>query len=333
MPTNEQELINSLLESTAPLKNDSGSSSAPTNSGEIAASGGSKTNLDICQWQVGPNSTFFPAAKTIPKLPAGSYRTLHDPDRGPYLMNMPLLTDHIVVLPDTVNQRLLHSIQKFWNSKDRYLKRGMVYKRGAILVGPPGGGKTISLNLLMQDVIARDGVVFYCSEPKLTSVLLTALRTIEPNRPLIVVFEDIDEIIKTYGEHHILALLDGENQIDNCFFAATTNYPGLLGARIVNRPSRFDERIYVGMPSDASRRIYLENIAPELNTVTELNKWVIDTKGFSIAHLREMVSAVLCLEQPYEEVLERLKSMMKRPEDTEDGFRKGNMGYAAVGNQ
>lgn len=327
---NEQELINSLLsEHNEHVSSSARIASSPPNG--ASSNNETKTDLDICQWQVGPNGMFRPGPRTVTKLPAGSYKTASDPNGNAYLQHMPLLTDNIVPLPDTVNQRLLHSIQKFWVSRDRYIKRGMVYKRGAILIGPPGGGKTISLNLLMQDVITRDGVVIYCGNPHLASTLLAALRVIEPERPLIVMFEDIDEIISDYGEHHILALLDGENQIDNCFFAATTNYPGKLGARIVNRPSRFDERIYVGMPSEDSRRIYLESTAPELST-DERAQWVSDTNGFSIAHLREMVSAVLCLEQSYQDVLDRLKSMMRRPEDTEDGYRKGNIGYARVGN-
>jgi len=120
-------------------------------------------------------------------------------------------------------------------------------------------------------------------------------------------------------------MLDGENSVSNIVYVATTNYPERLGARIANRPSRFDERILVDMPSTLARRTYLQFAAPGLGT-EELEKWVNDTDKFSIAHLRELVAATYCLEQPYDVVLRRLKTMSAKPKFS-DGFRKGKAGF------
>ena len=38
----------------------------------------------------------------------------------------------------------------------------------------------------------------------------------------------------------------------------TTNYPEKLGARIINRPSRFDKRFKIDLPNAESRKIYFE---------------------------------------------------------------------------
>jgi hypothetical protein len=116
----------------------------------------------------------------------------------------------------------------------------------------------------------------------------------------------LDELIKRHGEHEILSLLDGEFQIDNVVNLATTNFPEVLGARIVNRPSRFDERILVDMPSAAARMKYLQHATSE-DDVDEatLRRWVKETEGMSVAHLRELVVAVYCLGQPYDSVLDR----------------------------
>jgi len=157
-----------------------------------------------------------------------------------------------------------------------------------------------------------------CNNPSMTSDGLSALRRIEPDRRIICILEDIDEIISRYGEHELLALLDGENQVENIVMVATTNYPDRLGARIINRPSRFDERILVGMPTAAAREMYLQTVAPELSK-KELKQWVVDTDQLSIAHLRELSAAVLCLEQPYNIVLNRLRSMKNKPR-TQDGI-------------
>jgi ATP-dependent Zn protease len=89
----------------------------------------------------------------------------------------------------------------------------------------------------------------------------------------------------------------------------------------LNRPSRFDERIFVGMPTAESRLTYLEKAVErsgEKMEHAELLRWRDDTEGLSIAHLRELIAAVLCLREPYENVLARLRSMAERPAATED---------------
>jgi len=165
--------------------------------------------------------------------------------------------------------------------------------------------------------------VVFCSHPKETLVLMSIIRKIEPRRPLIVVMEDIDEIINSHGEHIILSLLDGENQTDNVVFLATTNYPERLGERILNRPSRFDERIMIDVPSESARRAYLSAVA-ELDAAT-LDHWVAETAGLSVAHLHELVVAVFCLDQDYDIVMKRLRAMMERPKDKE-GYARHKMG-------
>ena len=286
------------------------------------------TKSHFSQWQVGPFGTFRPATKTVTALPAGAY-TIEEDRGGLFLSSHPLLSDDIVLLPDSANTQVLASIRKFWSVRDRYQRHGMLFKRGILLYGPPGSGKTISITLLVKDLIENDGIVLYCSVPRRLQDMLGSVRRIEPERPLIVVLEDIDEILKQWGEHEILSMLDGEHQTNNCVFVATTNYIDQLAARIVNRPSRFDERIRVGMPSAATRLAYLQQaVKPEIITDEQLTQWVADTDGFSIAHLRELIASVFCLDQQYAEVLQRLRAMTRRPKgkDLEEGFAGQSMG-------
>ena len=149
--------------------------------------------------------------------------------------------------------------------------------------------------------------------------VLKALRRIEPTRNLITVYEDIDEIINYNGESQVLSMLDGEHNIDNILQLATTNYPEKLGARIINRPSRFDRRVYIGMPEAPAREAYLVKATQDGLEESKLERWTKDTEGLSIAHLRELVAAVYCLDQEYDEVIERLKAMAIQPKG-ESGF-------------
>jgi len=281
------------------------------------------TDVDFAQWQILSNGKYRPGAKTREKLPAAVYRAGQD-DFGPFLELISLVSDDFVELPEPAHIRVLDGIRKFWRSRERYEKHGLLYKRGVLLWGPPGAGKTVCIHLLMAEIVNKhDGIVLLADNPDLTVAVLRFFRRIEPTRPLIVVFEDVDETVNRFGEHSLLAVLDGEHQTSNIVYLASTNYPERLGARIVNRPSRFDERIKIGMPSSAARMGYLKKAIGTGDVNVE--KWCLETDGMSIAHLRELVVAVLCLEQDYETVLARLKAMEIMPKP-EDGFKHAKFG-------
>ena len=303
----EDELLNDALaaQTLQPPRGQSTEAATPVSGKEVSSGQG----VEYRQWQIGANDTFRPAGLTREKLAPAVYQFEED-NFGLYARKIAVITDSLTPLPDSANERLLEGMKIFWGRQDKYKEHGLLYKRGVLLWGPPGSGKTATLQLLSQHLLGEEmsGIVVLCVHPRLTSLGLEALRRIEPGRRLICIFEDIDEIISVHGEHQILALLDGENQVENIVNVATTNYPERLGARIVNRPSRFDERILVGMPSEAARKVYLRKVCTSLTQKT-LERWVADTDGLSVAHLRELAASVLCLGQPYESVLSRLRTM------------------------
>ena len=320
--SNEHELLNQQLESYQPPQ--TVNRGLPGEMTTPSSQQGSSSSVEFRQWQVGANDTFRPAGVTQETLPVGVYRFNQDP-YGIIIERIKVVTDSLIHLPDSANERVLKGMRKFWSMQEKYKLHGLLYKRGVLLWGPPGSGKTATLGLLSQELIQAGGIVIVCQDPALTAVGLAQLRRIEPMRRLICTLEDIDEMITRFGEHDLLALLDGENQVDNIVMVATTNYPERLGARIVNRPSRFDERILVGMPSPLARKTYIGRVAPQ-SGLAEVNKWTADTDGLSIAHLRELAAAVLCLSQPYTEVIDRLRSMRALPKER-DGFALQAVGF------
>jgi len=278
---------------------------------------------NVTQWSIGGNGRYVATGRTAPKLPAGVY----SPFSTPYntgLEKVSVNSDGIYRLPDMATQAILSEIETFWNNEGLYRKHNLLYKRGVILWGEPGSGKSIAIKLLMNEIMKRDGVVILIDHVQTAIGAIKDFRKVEPSRNVILVFEDIDEIIHYNGESSVLSLLDGEQNIDNVLNLASTNYPDRLGARIMNRPSRFDRRIYVGMPSAPAREAYF--IQATDDNFKDVERWVKDTEGMSIAHLRELVAAVYCLNQDYDSVIERLKKMAKPVKVKSDGFKRESIG-------
>src|SRR5205814_9509954 len=103
------------------------------------------------------------------------------------------------------------------------------HRRGYVLYGPHGCGKSSIVRQVSEDVVQRDGVVRLCGAPAVLTRGLVVLRRIEPLRPVVCVLEDIDAIVAAHGDEELLSLLDGESQVDHVLNVATTNYPEQLG--------------------------------------------------------------------------------------------------------
>lgn len=278
-----------------------------------AEKGEDKIQGAACQWSTIDGIKFQPCHSTVDHLIPGVYEILPCPS-GIYFEKIPVQTDGLIRFPETNSDLVIDEIKKFWDREHYFDKFNLTFKRGIILWGPPGSGKSCTIQLIMSDVINRNGVVFKFTHPSLFREGIRNFRQIEPETPLVVLMEDIDSILNQYSESEVLNILDGVDQVKKVVYLATTNYPELLGERILNRPSRFDKRFKMGHPSAASRELYFRHLLSE-ETINEckidLKKWVKDTSGMSVAHLRELVIAVCILGNDYEEAIDTLRSMVE----------------------
>jgi ATPase family protein associated with various cellular activities (AAA) len=281
------------------------------------------------QWAIAGNNRFIPIGASVNTVPPGVYEG-YSTQTGIMLEKLNVRSDNIYELPDMQTLTVLRDVDAFWSNEHRYKRYGLLFKRGLLLYGPPGGGKTACIKLLMNELVNRGGIVLLVQHAGVAIESLKAIRRIEPDRQLIAVYEDIDEIIRYNGEAAVLSMLDGEHNVDRVLNLATTNYPEQLGARIINRPSRFDRRIAVGMPTYEARAHYLRKCTKGELSEKDIKRWAKDTDGLSIAHLRELIAAVHCLDQPYGEVLVRLKEMGVQVRPEEEFKKARTLGFAGA---
>jgi SpoVK/Ycf46/Vps4 family AAA+-type ATPase len=194
-----------------------------------------------------------------------------------------------------------------------------MHKRGILLYGDPGAGKSGILQLCMKHIIEElNGLVINLKDEDTVRGYLDVvpkLRQIEPERPIVVIIEDIDSIAgeSSYITSQLLNMLDGIKQIENVAYIATTNYPEKLAERITNRPSRFDRRYYIAPPSKEVRKAYLERKLGDASKLTDMDRWIDDTEGMSMSHLKELFISVFVLDVAYDEAINHLKEMKKTP--------------------
>lgn len=263
--------------------------------------------MDASIWAVsGP--FYFGCEAAEPAILPGFYHAGMS-QRGPYLQRMSMSTDDLLRLPDPVCDMLMREFTEFWKSQHKFAGLGLAIKRGLLLWGPPGSGKTSAVQQMAAHMIRElQGIVVMVGNPSETAEALALFRRIEPNRPLICIYEDLDALVERYGEPELLAMLDGERQISGVVNVATTNYPERLDKRFVDRPGRFDRLTFVDMPHKEARAAYFAAKAVDVDEVTRA-RWVEATEGWSIAHLRELIVATQALGDTEADTLTRLLAM------------------------
>ena len=266
-------------------------------------------SISLVQWAVCGPHTYKPVSVTFPKLESGVYSVTVSQYHGIIYQKKSICVDDLLRFPDSVSDKILSEINSFWQKGDKFDEHGFLHRRGYLLHGPAGSGKTCLVQQIIADIVKSDGLVFQCTNhPAVFNDGLSQFRKVEPDRPIVCLFEDIDAIVDEHGEDEILTLLDGENQIDKVLNIATTNYPEKLDKRLVARPRRFDRVLEIGMPTAQVRRMYFQK---KLNvSESELDRWVSASDKFSFAACAELVISVCCFEKRFEDAVESLKEMM-----------------------
>jgi AAA+ superfamily predicted ATPase len=280
------------------------------------------------QWKVVQAGVFEVCGATAERLPAGAYGCTLNQYGEVQLVSRDLQVDDLIDFADSLPSKILREIESFWDLGGKFLKHGYLHRRGYLLYGPQGAGKSSVVHQVVHRIIAGGHVAVFCEHPGFLTRAMEVFRKIEPDRPVVCLFEDIDAIIETHGDSELLQWLDGSHQINKVINIATTNYPERLDRRIVSRPRRFDRIIKIEAPTAAIRETYLSRKLPDLTANGQMPHWVQMTDGLSFAALAELVISVACLGNTLEETVEVLRQLDDQHLSSKDFDRPGTMGFA-----
>ncbi|MFS0772551.1 CDC48 family AAA ATPase [Sphingomonas sp. 1P08PE] len=175
---------------------------------------------------------------------------------------------------DDAQMRLKEGVELPLKNPDAFRRLGIRPAKGFLLYGPPGTGKT-----LLAKAVAREAEANFIatkssdllskwygeSEQQIARLFQRARQV----APCVVFIDELDSLVPARGGgagepqvterivNTILAEMDGLEELQAVVVIGATNRPNLVDPALL-RPGRFDELVYVGVPTQAGRRRILQ---------------------------------------------------------------------------
>lgn len=257
------------------------------------------------------------------KLDPGMYIVDVSREMGIYCKKVEAYSDELFLFSNSVITDLIKEINVFWSKADLYKENRLVHKRGILLEGFPGTGKTSIISLLSQEIINKGGIVFKVTSPKNLAFYIPfirdSFRKIQPDTPIITIIEDIDE----YDDYNteLLDFLDGKNHVEHHVVISTTNNTEDIDDTLL-RPSRIDLRVEVELPSKKVREEYFKFKKVPEDKIDELVK---KSKEFSLADLKELYICIFLLGYTVDNAIAKISVVKEKKNYLEKDSNKNTL--------
>lgn len=243
--------------------------------------------------------------------------------RDAAFLNDALLNEYVVT------KDITDKIDTFFSKLDVYKKYNIFPKRGMLLYGSAGCGKSVAISKICTEYANNPDtlVVIWPSDQLEARHVKSFIKSFDYDtnsiKKMILVIEDLGGTEHTDrglrpSESSLLSLLDN---VDRTFsiptmIVATTNYPENFLENLTNRPQRFDDVMEVKRPTGEFRAKFLD-FFNQAEAPIEVKNKIKEKKydGLSVAHVKEVVIRAalygITLEQSLDQVLEQSAKAVK----------------------
>ncbi len=202
-----------------------------------------------------------------------------------------------IVLPDETLNLLERNTTRFFEHADVLRQGGRSLKRGLLLHGKPGTGKTYTAKWLARSL---KGVTTILISGDQLGQVKECCQIARMLAPALVIMEDVDLIATERDEkrhpayqvtlHQLMNEMDGLSSNTEVLFLLTTNRPDAIEPAIAARPGRVDQAIEFPLPDATCRRRLFELYGRGLQLgLKDLDTLVDRTEGASPAFIQELV--------------------------------------------
>jgi hypothetical protein len=199
-----------------------------------------------------------------------------------------------VVLPDGVLENIERHIIDVADWSRELLSAGQHLKRGLLLHGPPGTGKTHTVRYLTGRLASSTIILLTGRSIRFIDQAAALARRLQPS---MVVLEDVDLVAtdRDYTQDgnpllfSLLEAMDGIGADADVTFVLTTNRADILETALADRPGRVDLAVEIPRPDLQCRERLLRVYARGLSVDADLTRVATDTEGITASFVKEMI--------------------------------------------
>jgi len=183
------------------------------------------------------------------------------------------------IIPHEHARAELEFIAASIRDRDMLKAEGLSIRRGLMLSGPPGDGKSTAIECFVNDIAGEASIIIVEAVEHIRAVYHLA----QMLAPAVVILEDLDLMTKSRqnpfasvakddvtGE--LLQVLSGGSAYADIVTIATTNHPEAIDDALSKRAGRFDAHIRMGYPSNEDKQKILDLYLDRFGVSDELTR-------------------------------------------------------------